>query len=311
MTPEQQPLSGDTRPLERPRPVQPDLIPDELRTYSQWVCWRYVPTRGSGKPAKQPVNPHTLHSAGVHWANTWGSFDDAYIVYDAQRDTGVDGIGFVLTRDDPFVGLDLDRCITESRIDTAAQTVVENMPSYAEVSPSGTGLRILVACPGFRLNARTPQLEVYSHSRFLTLTGHHLEGMPTAISAVTPSALNALLPSERDKGAPAAGTPAHEFPVPQADGMALWVRIFAHDKYGADHARRFQGDLSLDRHDHSFAVIRLLNCLVRWTDGDAARMRALMLLSPLANEKWLSKRGQGDWLDYQITNAIRYVRGGK
>ena len=149
MTPEQKPLSGEPYAAERPRPVQPERIPGELRAYPQWVCWRYVPQRGSGKPAKQPVNPHTLHSAGVHWANTWASFDDAYAAYDAHRALGIDGIGFVLTRDDPFVGLDLDQCMMESELDTAAQTVVENMASYTEVSPSGTGLRILVACSGF------------------------------------------------------------------------------------------------------------------------------------------------------------------
>ena len=310
MTPEQKPLSGEPYAAERPRPVQPERIPGELRAYPQWVCWRYVPQRGSGKPAKQPVNPHTLHSAGVHWANTWGSFEEAYAVYDAhQTERRIDGIGFVLTRDDPFVGLDLDHCITECGIDTAAQTMIEDMASYTEISPSGTGLRILVVCPEFHLNARTPQLEVYSHSRFLTLTGHHLERTPQTISAVTPAVLHALLPGRREPKVP---TPVeHPSPIPEADGMALWAHIFAHDKYGADHARRFQGDLSLDRNDHSFSVIRLLNCLARWTDGDPGRMRSMMLLSPLANEKWLSKRGQGDWLDHQIADAIRHVRGGK
>jgi hypothetical protein len=37
----------------------------------------------------------------------------------------------------------------------------------------------------------------------------------------------------------------------------------------------------------------------------------MMLLSPLANEKWFSKRGNGDWLDYVIADAIRYVKKGK
>lgn len=33
--------------------------------------------------------------------------------------------------------------------------------------------------------------------------------------------------------------------------------------------RQVQGDTSLDRGDHSLTVIRLLNCLARWTGGDA------------------------------------------
>jgi hypothetical protein len=35
----------------------------------------------------------------------------------------------------------------------------------------------------------------------------------------------------------------------------------------------------------------------------------MILMSPLANEKWFEKRGGGDWLDYQIANAIGYVSG--
>lgn len=37
----------------------------------------------------------------------------------------------------------------------------------------------------------------------------------------------------------------------------------------------------------------------------------MMLLSPLANEKWLQKRGQVDWLDYQIADAIRFTGGNR
>ena len=60
----------------------------------------------------------------------------------------------------------------------------------------------------------------------------------------------------------------HHNPV---DAQALWERIFAHDRYGAQHVRRFQGDVSLDGGDHLLTVIRLLNCLARWTHGDAAK----------------------------------------
>jgi hypothetical protein len=89
----------------------------------------------------------------------------------------------------------------------------------------------------------------------------------------------------------------------------LWQKIFLHDKYGADHLRRFQGDLSGDHGNHSLAVLRLLNCLARWANGDPVRVRQMVLMAPLANEKWFSKRGNGDWLDYQIADAIRYVKG--
>jgi hypothetical protein len=40
----------------------------------------FRPSEGK-KPDKQPVNPRTLANAGVHWANTWTSFDEAYATY--------------------------------------------------------------------------------------------------------------------------------------------------------------------------------------------------------------------------------------
>jgi primase-polymerase (primpol)-like protein len=168
-------------------------------------------------------------------------------------------------------------------------------------------LRIWVACPEFAHNRRMPSLEVYSHSRFLTVTGRHVEGTPEAISSVPLEQLEALIP-DREKTTP--------WPVPEriqpalngAGDLALWEHIFVHDSYGEQHLLRFDGDTSLDGGDHSLAVIRLLNCLARWTGCNATKMRAMMLLSPLANEKWYSKRGKGDWLDHQIADAIRYNR---
>lgn len=284
--------------------VQHENLPQELFSYAQWVCWRYVPRGAGRKPDKQPVNPHTLGNAGVGWANTWSDFDHAYAVY---REHGLSGIGFVLTQDDPFVGADLDGCVGEHGCTPYAEGIMQQLESYTEHSPSGNGLRILVASPGYTENRRTQELEVYAHSRFLTLTGHHVEGTPRAIATVSSEQITTLVPDD-----------PHGISVPSAQhreqlhqtvaDMQLWERIFEHDRYGPQHLQRFQGDTSPDGNDHSLTVLRLLNTLARWTGGDAAKMRTMMLLSPLANDKWFSKRGKMDWLDYQIDNAISYVR---
>ena len=85
--------------------------------YPQWVCWRYV-DRGEGrKPDKQPVNPRNLANAGVHWANTWTTFDVAYAAYLRHVKEGINGIGFVLTPDDPYVAVDIDGCVQEKEIE--------------------------------------------------------------------------------------------------------------------------------------------------------------------------------------------------
>jgi len=306
--------------------VIPANLPPMLLEYPQWVCWRYQ-SRGEGKkPMKAPVNPRTLGSAGVGWPSTWGTLEQALAAYAAHKSAGLDGIGFMLTREDPFLGVDIDGCIDAGALDARARQIMAALPSYTEVSPSGRGLRILVTCPGFAENKRTAQLELYSHSRFLTLTGWRLPGASAIIpvSTITIAAMineaiitNGAVPDDTiamdgETSTPAANDPQSRRPHAEGhrpnDPSMLWAHIFKHDRYGADHQRRFQGDLALDNHDHSLAVIRLLNCLARWTQGDATLMRQLMLQSPLANEKWFSRRGQVDWLDYQIANAIAYTR---
>ena len=282
-------------------------IPAELIAYPQWVCWRYVQSGTGKKPDKRPLNPRNLHNAGVHWPNTWSTFEHAYTIYRQYGQSGLSGIGFVLTRNDPFVGVDMDNCMSNGELSYHAEIVADHLCSYTEVSPSGAGIRILVACAEFSRNVRQPALEVYSHSRFLTVTGQHLDGTPETVSSVGADTIEALF-SEREAAAKA---PLQVRTKPLLDAAVdpdLWQCIFAHDRFGEQHLRRYGGDTSLDGGDHSLTVIRLLNCLARWTQCDAARMRTMMLMSPLANEKWLQRRGQVDWLDYQIEDAIRYIR---
>jgi len=284
--------------------------------------WRYVERGPDKKPDKRPVNPHNLHNTGVHWSNTWSSFDHAYRVYLAHAETGVNGIGFVLTSDDPFVAVDLDNCVQDGDIEPQAAQRVEQLASYSEVSPSGAGLRILVACDDFGENVRRPTIEVYSHSRFVTLTGQRLPDSPREIAEVDSQQIEMLLPVEENHNSSVAHNPvvAHTSAVarpttseyePSMAGTDRWALIFAKDRYGEAHRRRFLGDTSLDGGDHSLTVIRLLSCLARWTGGDEAQMRAMLLASPLANDKWHDRRGNGDWLDYQIADAIRYVNRGR
>lgn len=303
MSPELPPHRPDAGEDRRQAEVQKEQIPQELLLYPQWVCWQYV-DRGTGKkPMKQPVNPRTLHNAGVTWPNTWTSFERAYTAY---LQHSLSGIGFVLTDRDPFVGLDIDQCVQEGVPSPQAQDIINQLQSYTEYSPSGAGLRLLVACPTFGRNVRQSTLEVYAYSRFLTLTGHHLPDTPPTITTVDPEQLQVLLPQPEKRRPSPTGSP--DFPPSVIDHQTLWERIFHQDAYGTHHLRRFEGDTSLDRDDHSLTVLRLLNALARWTGGDATRMREMMLMSPLSNEKWFSKRGTRDWLDYQIEDAIRYSK---
>src|SRR5207244_12523629 len=56
---------------------------------------------------------------------------------------GFAGVGFVFSSDDPYTGVDLDKCRNPEtgQIEEWAQGIIEQLDSYTESSQSGTGVR--------------------------------------------------------------------------------------------------------------------------------------------------------------------------
>jgi primase-polymerase (primpol)-like protein len=93
-----------------------------------------------------------------------------------------DGIGFVFTIADPFCGIDLDKCRDKNgRIKEASLKLIRHIGSYAEISPSGDGVHIIVKAKLDSSGRRTAGLEVYASGRYFTITGKHLDGTPERI----------------------------------------------------------------------------------------------------------------------------------
>jgi len=164
-----------------------ETIPAELRALS-WVLWRAEPRDGD-KPAKVPYRAAepSVRASSTDPA-TWATFEDATEAYAALVDLPADprrgpvaGIGVVLTAAAGIACIDLDRVIdVEGRLDARAETIVERCDSWAEVSPSGTGLHIFVQGRIERA-LKGPQIEVYASERYICVTGHQWPGTPDAI----------------------------------------------------------------------------------------------------------------------------------
>src|SRR5215218_4073292 len=99
-----------TLPLERER------IPTKLTARDQWVCWKFR-QRPDGTWTKEPINVRTGALASTTNPLTWASFDLAYAAFTQGSASGahVDGIGYVFAKDDPFVGIDLDKVFDSIR----------------------------------------------------------------------------------------------------------------------------------------------------------------------------------------------------
>ena len=91
----------------------------------------------------------------------------------------MDGVGFVFTPDDPYCGVDLDDCLEpdtgEARL--GVDEVIDSLRSYAEISPSGRGIKAIVRAtkPGDTFVTRNTlwggKFEMYDQRRFFALTG--------------------------------------------------------------------------------------------------------------------------------------------
>ena len=162
-------------------PVKPENIPPELKEYDQWVAWKAVP-KANGKIDKVPINPQTGGNASVSDPSTWGSYSRALKFYKNHK-MPIAGIGFVLTKDVPFVGGDLDGCREPDTKELTADAIkiLNAANTYTEISPSSTGIRFIAhgELPGKGLDKNG--IELYDKGRFLTITGRCLEGYPEAI----------------------------------------------------------------------------------------------------------------------------------
>ena len=159
-------------------------IPHQLTERPQWVCWRLK--MRDGKPTKVPYTPGTERRASSTDLMTWRTFEEALEAYEASEPMAYDGIGFVFSSADPFVGIDLDDCRDPETGEIApwAQKIIDRVQEgYIEASPSGTGVHIIVEGTvrdgGMRKKVRlngevVGEIEMYSRKRFFTITGEAL-----------------------------------------------------------------------------------------------------------------------------------------
>jgi putative DNA primase/helicase len=182
------------------RHQQPDSAPPaELCNRHQWVTWKLEDGR------KVPYDARTGRKARSTDPTTWATYEQARSAAQRRKHAGV---GYVFTADDPYTGIDLDDCIDEAgTVASWAQTIVDAMQTYTEISPSGTGLKMWVI-GSIPRSVKTPTIEMYSERRYFTVTGRQLPGTPATIRAAGDE-LAALYQSLRPAPAPHPATVAH------------------------------------------------------------------------------------------------------
>lgn len=202
-------------------PVNVAGIPASMMDAPRWAPWRAV---WNEKKKKYEKAPHRADRPGAGLSNKstrgWTTFHEALQAYrenlagkqSFDRDdkpVHFGGVGYLVTGSSipgkpanvfapgELAGVDLDHCRNPATgaIDDWAAEVIAKLDSYTEVSPSGTGLRVMVRA-GVELDIINHErgIEIYggTQARFVTITGAHYEGSPRTVRTAPAGVMAAL-----------------------------------------------------------------------------------------------------------------------
>ena len=250
-------------------------IPVELLSYDQWVVHRQ----------KRPLHAVTGHSASATNCSTWTAFETA-----SANASRFDGVGFVLTPDDPYVVIDLDKALdSKGELKPWAEPIVALFPyTYIEQSPSKRGLHIWLK--GKKSNRRCKVgklgidkiggLEIYEAERYLTVTGDCFQNAPTVITEgqmALDTLMQEFFPTECQKKA--------ESPRPNLPEDNLIQQLQAHPKWGALWNGQWKGRYP----SPSEADYALMGYLKTYSDDPIGVFKQSGLYRALKGEKYLTR----------------------
>jgi len=295
-------------------------IPAELRQRNQWVCWKLEPKLDrDGKPkldkdgklkmTKVPYCALDGMKASSTDPSTWAPFSKAV---QATRERGFDGVGFVLTEDDPYVGIDLDDAVDESgEIRPEQAAILRGLNSYTEWSQSGKGLHAIVRGgtpngePVNKRDAFGPEqgLEIYSQKRFWVMTGKRLESFPENIEDRA-TQVEALF--RRFK--PVVIEEPEDFPdvlPPVLDDAAI-IQKAMKARNGEKFKRLWEGDAS--GYGSQSEADEALCCILAYWTKDPGQIDRLFRQSGLFRAKWDERHGAETYGATAIRKAVSLVK---
>ena len=275
------------------------MIPVELQKHAEWCVWKRE-IRG-GKPTKVPYNPKTGERAETNNPATFGSYelaDECYKIDD------YDGVGIRVSNG--FSAVDIDHCVENGELSDLALSIIGQLKSYTEYSPSKTGIRIIFKTPGYQYDSDTYYLknphngvEIYvsgATNRFVTMTGNTVYDYPVRdVTDELPAVLDEFMtrPVKQKTFSPA--PPVAAQPIALSDEQIIF-KASASSKFRA----LFEGDMSDYNDDHSSADLALCNILAFWTGRDPHAMDRIFRMSALYRDKWL----RDDYREETIRKAI-------
>lgn len=298
-----------------------------LRAYRRFITYELIPDPDKpGKTIKRPTDVRTGFYCKVN--------DPAHhYSYDEAAATGRP-VGFVFHRDDGFFFLDIDGALEAApgggyRWNAQATELCEALAGAAvEVSQSGTGLHVIGRGLTVDHSCRNipAGLELYTHERFVALTGKQAYGDAARDvgAAVTAIANRYFPPNPHGDIAGWTGEPDPLWTANLTDDAELLRAAIASGKksaavaFGTGNvtfedlwtanvdklAAKWPPNDAGGDFGHSEADAALASHLAYWTGKNCERVKSLMWQSALARQKW---EDRPDWLDTTILRAVSVV----
>ncbi|WP_251638900.1 phage/plasmid primase, P4 family [Sporosarcina sp. NCCP-2716] len=257
-------------------------IPSELKALPQWILWKSE--KKSGRYTKVPYQVDG-EMAQANNRRTWSTFATAVKFY-LQGD--YDGIGFVFSRQDNYIGIDIDNCVVDEKPNSFATEIIDTLDSYTEFSPSGKGLHIIIKgglpqnVMGTGRKNTQHGLEIYSYGRYFTFTGNR-ENSNDVYDRT--DELAEVFEKYFDDSDIQGRVNLADFEKDEIkiSNETLWERMFR-SKSGDEIRSLYNGDLI--NGDHSASDMALCNYLAFWTGKSATRMDAMFRETGLLRDKW-------------------------
>lgn len=263
-------------------------IPSRLAERPQWVLWKFEDRDGNRTKVPYQANDSKAESDNPA---TWTTLDLALAAFTTGQ---FNGIGFVFSKDDPFCGIDLDKCRDPQtgEIEAWAQAIVGSIPTYSEISPSGTGVHIIAeaSLPGPR--RRRNRVECYQDGRFFTFTAMALPNSTIDVEPVQEQVEAFYHKHLAEPERPARPVmPANVIPLSFGDEELLNVARNATNKENFI-ALFDNGDWS-GFDSRSEADASLCIHLAFYWQRDAVSMDRMFRQSAMMRDKWDAQRGEG------------------
>lgn len=154
-----------------------------------FIVWKYQDQSEAPQNDKKPP----FWSSGEIYKGRHEKWEQYSIVAEAYHAGRFAGIGFVLTNT-KVICIDIDECIVDGDIAPYALDAINILKTYAEVSPSGAGIKIFgtyegdmqkvgdwITLPGIKIEVYNGRSEAF---HYMTITGAHIPQSPVKINQI-------------------------------------------------------------------------------------------------------------------------------